>query len=104
MNSLAAHISERSNIFTLDEVVAVITFLSPGLRFFHQGQFQGRQKRLSPHLVRGPDEPIDQQLEQFYGQLLAVLVDGRILTAVPAFPVAVFPVAAAGQVETAPVR
>ena len=55
------------------EAAAVITFLSPGLRFFHQGQFQGRQKRISPHLVRGPDEPIDQQLEQFYDRLLAVL-------------------------------
>ena len=55
------------------EAAAVITFLSPGLRFFHQGQFEGRQKRISPHLVRGPDEPIDQQLEQFYDRLLAVL-------------------------------
>jgi hypothetical protein len=55
------------------EAAAVITFLSPGLRFFHQGQFQGRQKRISPHLCRGPDEPIDQHLEQFYHRLLAVL-------------------------------
>ena len=45
----------------------------PGLRFFHQGQFQGRTKRISPHLVRGPEEPIDQRLEQFYDRLLAVL-------------------------------
>ena len=37
------------------EAAAVITFLSPGLRFFHQGQFEGRRKRISPHLVRGPD-------------------------------------------------
>jgi hypothetical protein len=55
------------------EAAAVITFLSPGLRFFHQGQFQGRKKRISPHLVRGPREPIDQKLEQFYDRLLAVL-------------------------------
>src|SRR5262249_52432143 len=33
------------------EAAAVITFLSPGLRFFHQGQFEGRMKRISPHLV-----------------------------------------------------
>ena len=51
----------------------MITFLAPGLRFFHQGQFQGRQKRISPHLVRAPEEPIDQRLEQFYNRLLAVL-------------------------------
>ncbi|HEX6849409.1 MAG TPA: alpha-amylase family glycosyl hydrolase, partial [Chitinophagaceae bacterium] len=41
------------------EAAAVITFLSPGLRFFHQGQFTGRKKRISPHLVRAPQEPID---------------------------------------------
>jgi hypothetical protein len=55
------------------EAAAVITFLSPGLRFFHQGQFEGRRKRISPHLVRGPDEPIDQKLKQFYERLLAIL-------------------------------
>ena len=37
----------------MHEAAAVITFLSPGLRFFHQGQFEGRRKRISPHLVRG---------------------------------------------------
>jgi glycosidase len=55
------------------EAAAVITFLSPGLRFFHQGQFKARKKRISPHLVRGPEEPIDHRLEQFYERLLAVL-------------------------------
>ena len=55
------------------EAAAVLTFLSPGLRFFHQGQCQGRKTRISPHLVRGPEEPIDQRLEQFYDRLLAVL-------------------------------
>ena len=55
------------------EAAAIITYLSPGLRFFHQGQFQGRKKRISPHLVRGPQEAIDQRLEQFYDRLLAVL-------------------------------
>jgi hypothetical protein len=55
------------------EAAAVITFLSPGLRFFHQGQFQGHTTRISPHLARGPQEPIDQRLEQFYHRLLAVL-------------------------------
>ena len=55
------------------EAAAIITFLSPGLRFFHQGQFQGRRKRISPHLVRGPVEPTDVNLEQFYAILLDVL-------------------------------
>ena len=55
------------------QAAAVITFFSPGLRFFHQGQFEGRRKRISPHLVRGPHEPVDQSLKQFYEQLLTVL-------------------------------
>ena len=52
---------------------AVITFLAPGLRFFHQGQFEGRRKRISPHLVRAPQEPPDEELQAFYGRLLSVL-------------------------------
>jgi hypothetical protein len=57
----------------IHRAAAVITFLSPGLRFFHQGQFEGRQKRISPHLGRGPDEPIDESLRDFYHRLLTVL-------------------------------
>ena len=45
----------------MHEAAAVITFLSPGLRFFHQGQFEGRRKRISPHLVRAPVEPSDER-------------------------------------------
>jgi glycosidase len=55
------------------KAAAVITFLSPGLRFFHQWQLEGRAKRISPHLVRAPKEPTNEQLEQFYARLLAVL-------------------------------
>ena len=44
------------------EAAAVITFLSPGLRFFHQGQFEGRKKRISPHLAAARTKPIDQKL------------------------------------------
>jgi glycosidase len=55
------------------EAAAVLTFLSPGLRFFHQGQREGRTKRISPHLCRGPDEPTDEGLAAFYDRLLAVL-------------------------------
>jgi hypothetical protein len=52
---------------------AVVTYLSPGLRFLHQGQLEGRTKRLSPHLVRGPDEVSDEKISAFYQRLLAVL-------------------------------
>ncbi len=55
------------------QAAAVVSFLSPGLRFFHQGQFEGRTKRISPHLGRGPTEPVDQKVHEFYERLLAVL-------------------------------
>src|SRR5262249_8390729 len=49
---------------------AVITYLVPGLRFFHEGQFEGRRQRVSMHLARRPDEPVDEELRAFYEQLL----------------------------------
>jgi len=55
------------------EAAAVITFLSPGLRFFHQGQFEGRKKRISPHLCRAPNESADPALSQFYERLLTIV-------------------------------
>jgi glycosidase len=57
----------------IHEAAAVITFFSPGLRFFHQGQLAGALKRISPHLGRGPDEPHDARLAEFYQRLLATL-------------------------------
>ena len=55
------------------EAAAVITYFSPGLRFFHQGQLEGKLKRISPHLVRGPHEEPDEALQKFYTSLLAVM-------------------------------
>ena len=57
----------------IHEAAAVITFLAPGLRFFHQGQFEGRQRHISPHLVRAPAEAVNEKLKQFYDRLLEVL-------------------------------
>lgn len=57
----------------MHEAAAILTYLSPGLRFFHQGQFEGRKKRISPHLVRAPEEPLNKKLELFYHQLLDLL-------------------------------
>ena len=54
---------------------AVITFLTPGLRFFHQGQREGKRVRIPPHLGRGPQESIDPRLVLFYDTLLTCLQD-----------------------------
>jgi hypothetical protein len=55
------------------DAAAVITYLTPGLRFFHEGQFEGRKIRLSPHLVRRPDEPVNPHIFDFYERLIDVL-------------------------------
>jgi hypothetical protein len=57
----------------MHKAAAVITFLSPGLRFFYQGEFEGKTKRISPHLVRGPEEGVNADVKQFYGKLLGAL-------------------------------
>ena len=57
------------------QAVAVVTFLSTGLRFFHEGQLAGRRVKAPLHLRRRPDEPADPLLVDFYDRLLAVLAD-----------------------------
>jgi hypothetical protein len=57
----------------MHQAAATIALLAPGLRFFHQGQLEGRRKRISPHLGRGPFEDLDPELHDFYHRLLTVL-------------------------------
>lgn len=63
--------------FRLDvhQAAATITFLSPGLRFFHQGQREGKKVRIPTHLGRGPAEAPDAAIAAFYDRLLACLDD-----------------------------
>jgi hypothetical protein len=55
------------------EAAAIVTYLTPGLRLFHQGQFEGRRKRVPPHLVRAPLETVDRHVQRFYDRLRAIL-------------------------------
>lgn len=52
---------------------ATIAFLVPGLRFFHDGQLDGRKTKLPVHLGRRASEPVDGELARFYRKLLEVL-------------------------------
>jgi glycosidase len=52
---------------------AIVTYLTPGLRFFHEGQLDGRKVHVSIHLARRPFEPVDPALRTFYDRLLACL-------------------------------
>ena len=61
--------------FELDQhkAAAILTFLSPGLRFFHQGQFEGYRKKVSVHVSRKPLEKDDATITLFYKELLDCL-------------------------------
>lgn len=50
---------------------AAVTLLTlPGAKLLHEGQFEGRRKRLPVFLSRRPDESPDQDLQAFYLRLL----------------------------------
>ncbi len=51
---------------------AAILATFPGLRFFHNGQLEGRRIHLPVQLVREPEEPDDPEIMSFYDRLLAV--------------------------------
>jgi hypothetical protein len=44
-----------------------------GLRLLHEGQMEGRPTKLSVHLGRRPQEPVDIETEEHYRRLLAAL-------------------------------
>ena len=76
----------------VSQAAATIALLVPGLRFVHEGQISGRRVRASNHLGRRAVEPVDAELEAFYGRLLACLRrpetrDGRwqLITPSPAW-------------------
>jgi hypothetical protein len=52
---------------------ALIAYLAPGLKFFHEGQLDGRRTRLPVQLCRAPAEPIDAGIARFYAGLLELL-------------------------------
>jgi hypothetical protein len=55
------------------EAAAIITFFVPGLRFFHEGQLEGRRIHVSMHVRRRPPEQPDRGLSTFYERLLTCL-------------------------------
>jgi len=57
----------------MERAAAVVAFTARGMRFFHEGQFEGRRVHVSMHLGRRPWEPVDDELRAFYGRLLECL-------------------------------
>ena len=52
---------------------ALLAYLSPGLKFFQDGQLEGRRTRLPVQLCRAPAEPEDAAIAEFYAALLELL-------------------------------
>ncbi len=67
-----------ASTFTLSQqrAAAIVTYLSPGLRFFHQGQFEGARIHVPMHLRRAPVEQPNADIVAFYARLLSVLGTG----------------------------
>ena len=58
-------------IFTPKQRAAALTAATvPGLRLFHEGQFEGRKVRPPVFLGRRAEEPLDRDLHDFYTKLL----------------------------------
>jgi glycosidase len=55
------------------QAAAVVTYLLPGLRFFHEGQLGGRRVHVPMELGRRPTETVDPVLQEFYAKLLNCL-------------------------------
>jgi hypothetical protein len=56
-----------------ERAVALMTATLPGIRLFHEGQFEGRKVRLPVFLARRPDEPVKQDVHDFYKKLLGAV-------------------------------
>jgi hypothetical protein len=59
-------------VFPLEvhQPAALLTYLTPGLRFFYEAQMEGRRAHASMHLGRRRAEPIDPDIQAFYARLL----------------------------------
>ncbi len=55
------------------QAAAIVTYLVPGMRHFHEGQLEGWRRKLSVHLSRRLPEPPDPVLQSFYNRLLTCM-------------------------------
>jgi len=62
----------------LERAAAVTIATLPGATFWHEGQFEGRRVRVPVFLDRRPDEPPDQELAAWYGDLLRQVAGHRV--------------------------
>jgi len=56
-----------------ERAAALTSATLPGMRLFHEGQFEGRKVKLPVFLGRRPNEPSDHNLREFYARILEVI-------------------------------
>ena len=64
----------------LERAAAVTIATLPGATLWHEGQFEGRKVRVPVFLARRPDEPADQELAAWYGNLLHQVAEHAVRT------------------------
>jgi len=70
---LENHDERRAAVaFSLEthQAAAIIAYLSPGMRFFHQGQLDGLKIKMPVQLCRRPEEIGNPKLRKFYARLM----------------------------------
>jgi hypothetical protein len=60
---------------------AVVCSTLQGARMYHDGQFEGRRTRIPVFLGRGPDEPVDASMRDFYRRLVRAVADSGLRAA-----------------------
>ncbi len=75
MRFLENHDEERAaQVFAFEkhQAAAVISATLPGMRLFHDGQFEGRQVKLPVHLGRRQNEVTNEIIQSFYSGLTSL--------------------------------
>ena len=74
---LENHDEPRSAVSVAHRLLPAATLVAtlPGLRFFFDGQLEGRRVRTPVQLARWPDEPVDQPIARLYDRLLRTASD-----------------------------
>lgn len=58
---------------------AMVIMTTPGAKLLHEGQFDGARIKLSVHLGRRPQEPVNAGLREFYRSLLRLVTGQQLL-------------------------
>jgi len=62
-----------------ERAAALVVMTTPGAKLLHEGQFEGARVKLSVHLGRRPEEPVNSELRTFYRELLSLVSEQKLL-------------------------